>query len=215
MVRFLGSFSKRSDGSATVEFALLFPLFVAIFLMGFESGLYMYRNVMLERGVDLAIRDVRLGNGKIPELAEFKTSICDNAFFDDEDGECSKSLMVEMRQIEMEPGGASNMMGDARCVDRRHEEDQSDFGSYDVGGTNEVVMVRVCYVQSPIFPTTGIGLGMGQANDLGGNYALISTSAFVTEPGTRTFVTGTSGTITCTEDCEEDGSEPSADGDAG
>lgn len=52
-------FADRQDGSATIEFVILFPGLMMLFLMGFEAGYYMVRNVSLERAVDMTVRDVR------------------------------------------------------------------------------------------------------------------------------------------------------------
>lgn len=193
-------FWKRQEGSATVEFVILFPLFMSIFLMGFESGYFMVRNVMLERGVDVAMRDVRLGNGRIPELTQLKQNICEAAVILPD---CVNSLQIEMREIDMEGAGVSVMNTNAACIDTRVEdEDQSVYGSYDVGDTNRVVMVRACSVASPMFPTTGIGLGMTQSEAIGDNYAIIAMSVFVTEPGTR--ATAAEALDTLIEACEAD-----------
>ncbi|NET52160.1 MAG: pilus assembly protein, partial [Merismopedia sp. SIO2A8] len=53
------------------------PGFLAIFISAYESGLMMVRNVMLERGVDIAVRELRLGTPQPPTFDEFKQSICD------------------------------------------------------------------------------------------------------------------------------------------
>ena len=52
-------FRSRQDGSATIEFVILFPGIMTLFLMGFEAGYYMVRNVALERAVDIAIFTAR------------------------------------------------------------------------------------------------------------------------------------------------------------
>ena len=46
-----------------------------------------------------------------------------------------------------------------------------------------MMMVRVCALSKPLFPTTGIGVGMQVDGD--GNYAIVATTAFVNEPGNR------------------------------
>jgi len=51
---------RKEDGNATIEFAILFPAFIMIFLSAFESGLLMTRQVLLDRAVDLTVRDIRL-----------------------------------------------------------------------------------------------------------------------------------------------------------
>ena len=180
--RLLRRFRRQEDGNATIEFVFLFPIIISIFLIGFESGYYMVRNVMLERAVDIAVRDVRLGNGRIPQFDDMKANICNNAGLLPD---CKNSIQIEMQEVAITPGGIATMQGDARCVDRQSTEDSLTGTTYDVGGINSMIIVRVCTLQQPLFPTTSIGAGLGVDSE--GNYAMVATTAFVTEPGTRSM----------------------------
>ena len=181
LVNKLGAFGRRQDGNATIEFVFLFPLFMSIFLMGFESGYYMVRNVMLERAVDISVRDIRLGNGKVPQFAAVKEQICENSVIFPN---CTDSLHVYMEEVAIAPGAIAAVTGEARCVNRFSTEPQFDETDYNVGQANTMMVVQVCASVSPFFPTTGIGLGL-QNDELGGNRAIVATTAFVNEPGTR------------------------------
>jgi Flp pilus assembly pilin Flp len=180
--KLFGRFRRQESGSATIEFVLLFPVIIALFMMGFESGYYMVRNVMLERAVDIAVRDVRLGNGRVPNFDDLKVNICNNAGLLPD---CVNSIQIEMQEVAITPGGTVPMQTDARCVDRMSTDDSLTGTTYDVGQINSMMIVRVCTLQQPLFPTTSIGAGLGV--DIEGNYAMVATSAFVTEPGTRAF----------------------------
>lgn len=184
----LRAFRKEQDGNATIEFVVLFPAFVFLFLTGFESGYYMVRNVMLERAVDVAVRDVRLGNGKVPQFAALKERICEQATIIPD---CKNSIQIEMQNIAIAPGGTAAVRTAAKCVDHLSTEDSITGTTYDVGEQNQMMMVRVCALSKPLFPTTGIGVGM-QVDSLG-NYALVATTAFVNEPGNRGMATYNSG----------------------
>lgn len=173
-------FRDRQDGNATIEFVILFPAFIFLFLTGFEAGYYMVRNVMLERALDVAVRDVRLGNGQVPDFVALKKRICSEIGLIDD---CSNSLQVEMQPIAIQPGGVASVDGPTRCVDKDVKDDPLTGTVYDVGQSNQMMMVRVCVLTQPLFPTTGIGVGM-RANGRG-DYALVATTAFVNEPGTR------------------------------
>ena len=185
MYRFVNKFvrfGQSEDGGPTVEFVLLFPFFISLFLMGFESGYYMVRSVMLERALDISVRDVRLGNGKVPQLPALKEKICEHAAILPD---CEDSLQIEMVALQIAPGQAATLDGRIKCIDRRVDEDQDKYSTYDVGSTNQLVVVRACAVASPLFPTTGIGAGMKRTDLIGENYAMVATNAFITEPGTR------------------------------
>ncbi len=174
-------FGRREDGSATVEFVFLFPMFMFLFLMGFESGLYMIRNVMLERAVDISVRDIRLGNGNVPEFAALKENICDDVLVIPN---CTDSIHIYMQEIEITPGAVASKTGDFRCLNRYSTDPQFDVEDYDVGQANTMMLVQVCASVHPYFPTTGVGLGL-RRDQLGGDYAIVASTAFVNEPGTR------------------------------
>lgn len=187
LVRKFRLFRRKEDGSATIEFVLLFPAFMSLFLMGFESGFYMVRNVLLERAVDIAIRDVRLGNGRVPDFDLLKTNICNNVQIVPD---CVDSIQIEMQSVEITPGSIDPLRSPALCVDTLSDEDQSQFTTFDLGEQNSMMVVRVCALSDPFFPTTAFGAGLGV--DVEGNYAMVVTSAFVNEPGTRATVPSSS-----------------------
>lgn len=166
---------RNESGATSLEFVILFPLFITIFLATFESGFMMLRNVMLERSVDLAVRDLRLGTPTPPTFDELKQTICDRTYFIDD---CMDVVQVELRPVDMTTWGPLD--GPPRCIDVESHIDPLDQTEYSVGSNNELMLVRVCALFRPMFPTTGLGLGMRY--DVEGNYALIATSAFVNEP---------------------------------
>lgn len=174
------TFKAKQDGNASIEFVFLFPVLMFLFLTGFESGYYMVRNAMLERAVEVSVRDVRLGNGRVPNYAALKASICREVGIVEG---CSNKIQVELKPIEIRPGAIAAVRTDARCVDTNSSDDPLTGTEYSVGNANNMMMVRACLLAMPLFPTTGIGAGM--AVDQQGNYALVATSAFVNEPGSR------------------------------
>ena len=175
-------FKRDEDGNATIEFVILFPMLMSIFLMGFEAGFYMVKNVMLEHAVDVAVRDVRLANGGVPSFEGLKTRICDEALIL---ADCENKLQVEMRQVPTTPGATDIMRTKARCINVNSTDDSRDYTEYDGGASNELMLLRVCALSRPLFPTTHLSAGM--IADNAGNYAIVSTTSFVTEPGQRVF----------------------------
>ena len=166
---------RDESGASSIEFVILFPVFMSVFFAGFESGYLMVRNVMLERSVDLAVRDLRLGDPVPPTFDQFKQSICENAFFI---SNCNTRVQVQLRPVDMTTWGP--LPGDPRCVDVENPLEPFDPTQYNVGGNNELMMVRVCALFRPMFPTTGPALDMQYDSE--GNYALVVTTAFVNEP---------------------------------
>jgi hypothetical protein len=168
-------FGRDEGGATSIEFVILFPLFIGIFFAAFESGFMMLRNVMLERSVDLAVRDLRLGTPTPPTFDELKQTICERTHFIDD---CLDVVQVELRPVDMTTWGPLD--GPPRCIDVESTIDPFDQTEYSVGSNNELMLVRVCALFQPMFPTTGLGLGMRYDGE--GNYALVATSAFVNEP---------------------------------
>lgn len=181
IVKWFSSFGKNQDGSSTVEFVIIFPAFMFIFFTGFESGYYMLRGVMLERGVDVAVRQVRIADGNVPPLAELKTDICNVALMLPD---CENSLQVEIRPVSPEPGGIADLGTNIDCIDKSVDPEDAILSTYDTGSGNQMMLVRVCALAEPMFPTTYLGAGLKLASS--GNYALVSTAAFVNEPGLTT-----------------------------
>jgi hypothetical protein len=130
---------------------------------------------MLERSVDLAVRELRLGDPQPPTFQQFKQQICDNTYFIDN---CNDRVQVQLRPVDMTTWGP--LGEDTRCIDVESAIDPFDQTEYSVGGNNELMMVRVCALFRPMFPSTGLGLAMRY--DGAGNYAMVVTTAFVNEP---------------------------------
>ncbi|MEL6169287.1 MAG: TadE/TadG family type IV pilus assembly protein [Pseudomonadota bacterium] len=181
---------RDENGSSTVEFVILFPAFIGIFISSYESGLMMVRNVMLERSVDLAVRDLRLGIPNDPTLTEedryklFKENVCDNAMVAD----CMNIVQVQLQPVSTATW--TPLVGDANCVDEASLPDP-DFNPYQAtgytsGGNNELMLIRVCALFTPFFPGTTLGMQMPKYNPDDASddakYALVVTSAFVNEP---------------------------------
>lgn len=177
------AFRRGEDGNLTVEFVVVLPLIFSIFMMSFESGLLMMRSVMLERAVDMTMRELRLGMIPNPTSAELKTRICSRTVII---ADCVAAVRIEMLPVNM---AAWNMpTATPRCVDRTQVIQPPE--DYNPGGQHELMLTRVCVLQRAIFPTLGlsdkfVGLGKGLTeNQPGGfgEYGLIVMSSFVNEP---------------------------------
>ncbi len=167
-------FTKGEDGSVTVEFAIVFPVFMTIFLSVFEGGLLMTKMVMLDRGLDITVRAIRLAPGSADITHDaVKEMICENALILQD--------CVEVIQIEMTPiSSATWDMPDksADCIDRESEVEP--VVSFNAGGENDIMFVRACVVIEPLFPTSGLGLAL--TKDASGGVRILATSAFANEP---------------------------------
>lgn len=177
MMRRIGSLLKQlwrtQTGSATVEFAITFPAVITILLSGIELGFVTLQHSMLERAMDLTVREIRLGTGTAPQHDEIKAMICARAGFI---RECRANLRLEM--IQVDPRNWTGIDETPDCTDR--SEEVSPVRSFVNGQENELMILRACAKIDPVFPTTGLGKNM--VKDDFGQYSLVSTSVFVQEP---------------------------------
>lgn len=161
-------------GSAPMEFVLVFPIVMLLLLASLELGMLLTRQVMLDRGLDLAVRQVRLG--VIPDVTHETLSemICDyTAMIPD----CANQLRLEM--VPVDPRGGGTLGEGADCVDR--ENTNKPLRSFTPGVSNQLMFLRVCALIDPYIPTTRLFfLRLPQVS--GGAYALVSSSVYVMEP---------------------------------
>lgn len=165
---------KSEDGNSTIEFVILFPLIMLMFFNAFESGLLMVRHVMLERGLDVSVRAIRLGTANEVEASDVKYMVCNAAGLIPD---CLNTVKVEM--VRVDPRAWSELPRKADCVDKNHPAAPS--RQFVPGGSNDLMVLRVCALFTPLFPLAGLGFQMHKED--GARYALVSTSAFVMEPG--------------------------------
>jgi len=167
----LTGFSKDETGSAVVPFALWSPVLIGLILSTVELGTVTVRHTVLERSLDVAVRDVRLGNTS--DHAGLKQTICDQA------GalpDCMERLHLELLPLDMWAYTAPSRTAD--CVDTT--EQVTPNRNFTHGGSNEMMLVRACYKYRPITPAGTLSSSL--AKDENGYTALVATSAFVNEP---------------------------------
>lgn len=160
-------------GNATVEFVLVFPVMIIILVSAFEIALANVQHVMLERGTDLAVRELRLAGGTPPAYEDLRDAICAAAFVIPD---CRNALQIEMQPVNVTTW--TTLDGSLDCIDR--EETIAPVINFRNGQQNEMMLIRACAVIDPIFPNMGLGAVMPK-DDTGG-YFLVAKSAFVNEP---------------------------------
>ncbi|MDO9526286.1 MAG: TadE/TadG family type IV pilus assembly protein [Gemmobacter sp.] len=169
----------REDGTVTVEFVILFPMFVSLLLMSFEAGMLMTRFIMLERALDITVRDIRIGNYEFPTPANateahdmVKADICARSILMPN---CMQDLMLEMRPVNRTTWAGMDASPD--CIERGEPLGEVSFAP---GAQNQLMLIRACAVFDPFFPTTRFGLRLRL--DPSGGYQMAAMSAFVNEP---------------------------------
>jgi len=167
------SFRKDETGTGTLDFMMVLPAAMFFAATSYESGTYGLRNVMLERAVDVTVRQVRIGAIPDPTHAQLKERICEEAAIIPE---CMANVKLEM--IRKDPRSWTDVSEVADCVDRSSTAEP--VVNWTPGGSNDLMIVRVCALLDPVLPTSTIGMAMAEYED--GAHALVSTSSFVVEP---------------------------------
>lgn len=163
---------EDEGGNATIEFVIVFPLLMFFILMVFEGGFIATRSVMLERGLDVATRTLRLGTEPDIDHDKLKQRVCDAA------GilvNCERDLLLEVVELDLASPYPQNQ---ANCMDRTGEIDPKIV--FNPAGRNRIMFVRACMIIDPIFP--GLGLTLGLPRDKSGGLQLVSYTAFMNEP---------------------------------
>lgn len=164
------------DGSSTAQFAVMLPAVLFVFFAVFEGGMFMVRYVMLDRALDMTVRELRLGIFVNPSFAKLKQEICrKTVIFPD----CMTDMKLELTRID--PVAWNFPTLPLKCVDRSEPIDPSVIPpDPNLGVENDIMLIRACITMPAMFPTTGIGLGLPK--DSGGRYAVSSLSAYSNEP---------------------------------
>jgi len=166
-------FLRDESGTATVEFVLVVPIYLSMLVMSIELGFVTLRNTLLERGLDMAVRDIRLGTGTAPQHDEIKRLVCENALMI---RDCEQNLRLEMRPADIRTYAALDTTVD--CTDAA--EPSEPVREFTPGQQNELMVLRACLKFDPLFPDAVFGQAL--TTDASGQAAVVSMTAFVQEP---------------------------------
>lgn len=172
--RALRWFGVSEKGVATVEFVIVFPFFVGVFLGSYEVAIMNIRAVMLERAVDMAVREIRLAGGADIEHEDVRTFICNRMILIKD---CTDVTKIELTRVDRDTWTV-DLEATPDCQDRL--DDIKPPKNFQNGTENDLMLVRVCAVVDTVFPTFGVGRTIPRDPD--GGYILTSLSAFVNEP---------------------------------
>lgn len=172
----LRRFKRDESGSATLDFVLMLPGVMLIFTSAYEAGVLSTRHVMLERGLDETVREVRIGRIPSPSHDILVERICEIASIIPD---CIANVRLEM--MPRDPYNWQDPSDAVACVDRAEVGDP--VLNFNTGLNNQLMVLRACALFDPMIPTTGLGKQIPKES--GGAYALVATSAYVMEPFQR------------------------------
>ncbi len=173
MLRALKRAVSRETGSTTIEFVLLFPAIMTLFFSVIEVSIFMARDVMLERALDMSVRLLRLGQLDPATQDHLQQLVCDNAMIFKN---CQESIKIELTRISTKSWDLPTT--NVTCV-KRSEKIQPEVG-FNTGNRNDLMLVRACAVVDPFFGSTPLVMQM--PTDASGGYSIVAMSTFVNEP---------------------------------
>lgn len=168
----LRRFCAEEDGNAVAAYALWVPAFVAIIVSTIELGTVTVRSVQLERALDQAVREVKIGV-TAPSHDALKATICGKTTVLPG---CMETLHLEMIPLDMRNYVEPPQSAD--CVDVSQEATPQRSFRHGTGG--QLMFLRACYKFKPLTPAGTLNASL--AKDAEGYTAIVSTSAFVFEP---------------------------------
>lgn len=173
MITHLKTFLRRDDGVATIEFALMFPIMIGLFMCSAEMGAIQMRQAMLERAMDIVVRDLRLGKPEYRDPNALKAAVCAEALVLTD---CETNMSLEMGPVVTR--GFTYWEGGAECIDRSLPVNP--VTTFKAGANNEIMLIRFCYMHDPIFPAVGLGKALPPV--VNGGYKMMASTFFVNEP---------------------------------
>lgn len=120
MRNLLNKFSKKEDGIAAIEFAILAPVFFALLTAIFEITMFVYSNTASQRAVEDAVYHMRTGNiyAELLESEEtvetwLRREICDSLSI----STCAGSLTVQVEKFDTNYDVYSNSSDPGGVID--------------------------------------------------------------------------------------------------
>ncbi|WP_298257396.1 TadE family protein [uncultured Litoreibacter sp.] len=175
-LRSLRRLMGREDGNATIEFAILFPAFMLVFMSIFEIGMLMTRYMMFDRALDVAVREVRISSNRAFTQDQVKQLLCSQTVI--LRNHCLDDLTLEMVRVDEDDQNWDFPTGATPC--RNHADNVIPATAFDTGEANDVMFLRACMSIVPFFPTAALGEYL--TRDSHGRLNMIAMSAFSVEP---------------------------------
>lgn len=170
MPRVLRRFSRKDDGAAAVEFAMVAAPFLALVFAILETAIVFFAGQVLETAAADSARLIMTGQAQKGGLnqAQFKTEVCNRVFglFD-----CASGIKVDVRTY-----NSFNAADMSKPIDG--SGNVTFTPSYQPGSPGDIVVVRLLY-EWPVWVSL---LGLNLSDMAGNKRLLMATSAFRNEP---------------------------------
>lgn len=170
----LARYRAAEDGAVTIPTLLWLPLFIMIMVASVELCVLTVKQTLLERGVNLSSRILRLGISDMPTHDQLKRSICGNIAFL---STCMEDLAVEIFEVDQDTWTSSGAGQAVLCSDGI-TDDKKPVMQRGIG--NQLMVLRACLWVKPMENLNPLSQAL--TKNANGQYALVVTTAFVNEP---------------------------------
>lgn len=171
----LHAFWADESATATLEFVIVFPLLMIVFIASFETALILTRQIMLERTLDMSVRVLRLAQGVITDADTVRDTMCANTNLLPN---CDTLLTIDLQVIDRNTYDMPS--NDEVCAGRGNNIVIAPDNEFVVGADNDFLLIRTCLIVDRILPFSGFALNLTR-DDSGGMHMMAST-IFVNEP---------------------------------
>ena len=178
MFRILRKLRKDKGGATAIEFAMLFPIILALTFFILETSWYFTRVIMFDNSVRQLTKDIYINSVGTSGLtaADLETQICDGFFLSGPD--CETNLVLELTEV---TGLTALPTDEAECISFDSNNDVvRPVVDFNVGIETSTVFLRACYSTEFFFPGIGFALSVATTDN---RHNIISSTAFVNEPG--------------------------------
>jgi hypothetical protein len=179
-------FLRSETGAASIPAVMMLPVFLTIMFSSVELGVMILRQTLFERGVDLSVRILRLGIEPMPSHDLLKKSICNNIAFIPN---CTQNLAIDIFEVDKADWTSSGSGRSATCTDKTLADPPDVV--LQRGQSNQLMLLRACLKAYPMMP--GVGFGAALRKDAAGQFAMVTTTAFVNEPRANNVASSSSG----------------------
>jgi hypothetical protein len=166
---------RDESATATLELVIMFPLMMIVFIAAFESAMILTRQIMLERTLDMSVRVLRLAQGVITDADEVRDSMCANTTLLPN---CEELLTIDLQLVDRTTYDMPS--NDEVCAGRGNDIVIAPDNEFDIGGSNDFLMIRTCLIVDRILPFSGFALNLTR-DDSGGMH-MMATTIFLNEP---------------------------------
>lgn len=168
-------FWEDETATATLEFVIVFPLLMIVFIAAFETAMILTRQIMLERTLDMSVRVLRLAQGVVTDADTVRDTMCANTNLLPN---CDTLLTIDLQVIDRTTYEMPS--NDQVCAGRGNGLVIAPDNEFVVGADNDFLLIRTCLIVDRILPFSGFGLNLTR-DDSGGMHMMAST-IFVNEP---------------------------------